>query len=362
MTVTPKPIYFAALLSAALLACGGCGSTAASVATATSSTNPYVTAYQAAKWQSNTTVSFPSACSMTYVTTGVPAVHSSYYLAPTGAGQTTVATTPVSHLALALIAYPASSLKGDTATLNICPTAASSTTTAGMGAIGFMISGIAIFNSYEATGTVAMADNVSYNFTDPSGNAQTASFIDTCASHAAAGMGSSGSTWHYHAVPSCVTSLVDTSTGPLPPDRVCDRRLSHLWWPRHQRECHHAQPARRLQRHHVDYAGVCDGDVSLRAADRGHDVAIVDQLLPRDGKRDRCGCGEAAGLHYARYDGCRPHCARAEPQTGGALVRYPHKARGGWSCSGRNYLHFAWALEVRRSGVSGVQQNPGNCV
>ena len=204
-----------ALLAGVTVAVLGCGSTASTNSTAVSTTTTssvYPAAYQAAKWSTNTTVSFPSACSMTYITTGVPAVHNSYYLAPVGSGQTVVATTPVSHLALGLIAYPAASLKGDTATLNICPSPATSTTSAPMGAIGFMISGVALFNSYEATGTVALADNVSYTFTDSSGNMQTAYFIDSCSAHAAAN--GTSSTWHYHGVPSCVTTLVDASAGP----------------------------------------------------------------------------------------------------------------------------------------------------
>jgi len=131
--------------------------------------------------------------------------------APAANGQTVVATTPVSKLALAVIAYP-TNLQPSSTTIDICPTAASTTTATNMGAIGFLISGIALFNSYEATNTVALADNVTYTFTDSSGVMQTASFIDSCNSHGAST--SSGTAWHYHGVPNCVTSLVDTSTGP----------------------------------------------------------------------------------------------------------------------------------------------------
>ena len=217
MNATLHPSYrniaqrtlFAGLAAIAL----GCGSSTApttTTTTTTTTTSVYPAAYKAAAWQSNTTVSFPSSCSMSYATTGIPVVHNAYYLAPAANGQTVVATTPVSHTALALIAYSniSASLKGNSATVNICPTAAASTTSAPMGAIGFMISGVALFNAYEATSTVALADNASYTFTDSTGTMQTASFLDSCAGH------SNGSTWHYHGNPNCVTSLVDTSTGP----------------------------------------------------------------------------------------------------------------------------------------------------
>ena len=198
-------------LAAIALGCGGSTTPTTTTTTTTTTqttTSVYPAAYKAAMWQSNTTVTYPSSCSMSYTTTGIPVVHAAYYLAPAANGQTVVATTPVSHTAMALIAYPGQSLKGDSATVNICPTAATSTTAAPMGAIGFMISGIALFNAYEATSAVALADNASYTFTDSTGTMQTASFLDTCAAH------SNGSTWHYHGNPSCVTSLVDTSTGP----------------------------------------------------------------------------------------------------------------------------------------------------
>ena len=193
------------------LGCSG-STTAATTATAASTTSVYPAAYQAARWTANTTVSFPSTCSMTYTTTGVPVVHDTYYLAPAANGQTVVATTPISKMSMALINYSASSLKGNTATVNICPTAATASTPTGFGAIGFLISGIALFNAYEATGQVALSDNVSYTFKDSNGVAQTASFLDGCSSHQAGG--ATGATWHYHGLPICVTSTIDSSTGP----------------------------------------------------------------------------------------------------------------------------------------------------
>ncbi len=198
----------------------GCGSSTSagssstnSSTTTTSTPNAYTTVYQSLTWGSTVTVSFPSTCSMTLTTTGKPNyTPNPYYLAPAGAGQTVVAHTPVTNTALMVISYAttiAPSLKGSSATINICPTAASTTTATGLGAIGYLISGTAMFSPFEMdASTAAVADNASYTFTDTNNVQQTAYFLDQCDSH------SNGSTWHAHGNPNCVTSQVDTATGP----------------------------------------------------------------------------------------------------------------------------------------------------
>jgi hypothetical protein len=150
---------------------------------------------------------------MTLVTTGKPDyTPNAYYLAPASGSDTIVAYTAQTKTALAAISYAADiepSLRGVTTTINICPTKAASTTAAGLGAIGYLISGTAMFNPFEMdASTAAVGDNGSYTFTDSSGTSQTAYFLDQCNSH------SNGSTWHAHGNPNCVTSQVDTSTGP----------------------------------------------------------------------------------------------------------------------------------------------------
>jgi hypothetical protein len=192
--------------------CGGNSSVNAS-SNSTESTNAYVTAYKSAAWGSTMTVSYPSSCEMTITTTGKPNyTPNAYYLAPVAAGQTAVAYTSQTNTALAVISYAttiAPNLKGSTATINICPVKASSTTATGGGAIGYLISGTAMFNPFEAdASTAAVADNASYTFVDSTGTTQTAYFLDQCDTH------SNGSTWHAHGNPSCVTSQVDTSNGP----------------------------------------------------------------------------------------------------------------------------------------------------
>jgi hypothetical protein len=149
---------------------------------------------------------------MTVTTTGKPNyTPNPYYLAPASGNQTVVAYTAQSNMAMAVVAYStiSSALKGSSATIDVCPTKASTTTATSLGAIGYLISGTAMFNPFEANAsTAAVADNASYTFVDSTGTTQTAYFLDPCDTH------SNGSAWHAHGNPSCVTSQVDTANGP----------------------------------------------------------------------------------------------------------------------------------------------------
>jgi hypothetical protein len=198
-----------AALATLMLTAAGCGnSTNSTSATA----SPYVAAYKAASWGSTVTASFPGSCEMMLTTTGKPDyTPPAYYLVPASGSDTVVAYTAATNTALTLMSYAdiEGSLKGVTATLNICPEKATSTTAAGLGAIGYLISGTAMFNPFEADGsTPAVADNASYTFTDANGVSRTAMFLDQCDSH------SNGNTWHAHGNPNCVTAQVDSATGP----------------------------------------------------------------------------------------------------------------------------------------------------
>ena len=204
------------------VACGGAGGSAAAnpfagattTGAATGST-AYAAAYKAARWSAGAvTISFADTCTMTLATTGVPPYHADYYLGPVSpANPTSVAATPVTGMELAVYPYSSANVSGATATINACPAKAATTTATGLGPIGYTLAGEALFNPYEANGsTPALTDNVSYTFTTSTGKTETASFIDACNSHAAGGPG--GATWHYHAVPSCLTAQVDGSTGP----------------------------------------------------------------------------------------------------------------------------------------------------
>jgi hypothetical protein len=211
------PRLLAVALSGAVIAVGCGSSTTSASSTASSSSygtpNAYTAVYKAMSFGSTVSVSFPSSCEMTLTTSGKPDyTPNAYYLAPTNSGQTPVAYTAVTNTPVAVISYAsviAPSLEGSSATFNICPTQASATTATSLGAIGYLISGTAMFNSFEMdASTPAVADNASYTFTDGTGTKQTAYFLDQCDSH------SNGMTWHAHGNPTCVTSQVDTATGP----------------------------------------------------------------------------------------------------------------------------------------------------
>jgi len=205
--------FAAIFLLAAIAGCGAGTTTSSGTTTTTTTTNPYAAAYKAMTWGTGVTATFSGDCSMTLSASGVPPYHDAYYLAPATAGQTVVAVTP-SGMSMAVLPYTGgiSTVNKISATFNICPSKASTTTATSKGSIGVISSGETLFNPYEATGTVALGDNVSYTFTS-GGTTYTASFIDQCNSHAAAGQGSSGSTWHYHGVPTCWTQSVDGATG-----------------------------------------------------------------------------------------------------------------------------------------------------
>jgi len=209
---TPRLLAVCFSSATMVLGCGSAG-TSSSAVTSTGTPNEYTTVYKSLTFGSTVTATYPSTCEMTLTTSGKPNyTPNAYYLAPTSAGQTAVAYTSVTNTALAVVSYAsviAPALKGSTATINICPTMASSTTATGLGAIGYLISGTAMFNPFEMdASTPAVADNTSYTFTDGNGVSQTAYFLDQCNSH------SNGNTWHAHGNPNCVTSQVDTATGP----------------------------------------------------------------------------------------------------------------------------------------------------
>jgi hypothetical protein len=163
-------------------ACGGSATASSSTSTTSSnstSSNAYATAYKNVSWSSAVAVSYPSDCSMTFKTSGVPPFHNDYYLAPVStAYPTVVAVSPATQTQMSVVPYTPSSITSNTVTVNICPAKASSTTATSQGVIGYMLSGEAIYNPYEGNGssTPAMTDNVSYTFTTSAGVKETASF------------------------------------------------------------------------------------------------------------------------------------------------------------------------------------------
>lgn len=91
-------------------------------------------------------------------------------------------------------------------TIPVEPTKAATPTSTSLGTIGIMISGAALFNPYEGdASTVATASN----FTVKNAAGEDIAFLDTCNGHPTP-MGQ----YHYHAIPVCITSVVDGATGP----------------------------------------------------------------------------------------------------------------------------------------------------
>jgi hypothetical protein len=91
-------------------------------------------------------------------------------------------------------------------TMTLSPKKATSVTSTSLGPIGILANGAVIFNPYEGDGkTVAVTGNV--YVTDSSGVKW--GFLDVCNGHP--GM---GGMYHYHAMPPCVTSVIDKTGGP----------------------------------------------------------------------------------------------------------------------------------------------------
>jgi hypothetical protein len=201
-------VLTAMLLVAVCLTCCGGGSSAAGSSAADTE---YVAAYKALSWGSAVTVSFPTQCTMTISTTGVPPYHNAYYLAPTSVQYPTTAVySPGSHTAYAVIPYTPSAISSSSGTFNICPTRAATTTATTGGTIGVVLNGEVLFNGGDGAGVSALSDQATYTFTS-GGTSYTAYFIDQCNSHPTPLSG--GYAWHHHGTPTCVTATLDGTTG-----------------------------------------------------------------------------------------------------------------------------------------------------
>jgi hypothetical protein len=209
------PSFLLASLSTTLLL-NSCSSATTAASTTNTSTisgtaNAYTDVYKTLSWGTGVTVSYPSTCTMTLISTGAPAYHDAYYLGPVSTQYPTQVASTSSGLKLAVVPYTASAVVPYTATVNICPAKAAATTSTNLGPIGYITSGEYLYNAYETTLTPALGDNVSYTFIVGT-ISYTASFIDKCNSHPTPL--TSGYTWHYHGVPLCVTAAADAASGP----------------------------------------------------------------------------------------------------------------------------------------------------
>jgi hypothetical protein len=154
--------------------------------------------YKKATWASNVTVTYGE-CTLTYASNGLPnhARDAEYALPNMGVMVPGASTAHAGADPTVAQSY--------SFTINTCKTVGAATATA-LGNIGYMISGAGLFNPYEGDGaTVALASN----FTVKGTGGKDVFFVDSCNGHPTP-MG----LYHYHGLPSCVTSQVDAAGGP----------------------------------------------------------------------------------------------------------------------------------------------------
>ena len=187
-----------ALTATVLAACGGAS---ASGNTHKATTAATATGVKAAKWGKNVTVTYTST-KVRIKSNGIPNHSRDAQYAVPNPG-IVVPNSSTAHI----INDPTKANSFDYS-IPLKPTWSSTTTATPLGSIGPMISGSVLFNPYEGDGsTVAMASNFSLAGT----NGTKVWFVDSCSGHptpAPSGL------YHYHALPACVKSQVDTATGP----------------------------------------------------------------------------------------------------------------------------------------------------
>jgi hypothetical protein len=153
-----------------------------------------------AKWGSNVKISY-SGNNFTFVSNGIPnhARPAEYALPNPGAR--------ILNASTAHVGADPTRPQPFNFTIPLNPTKAAKPTSTNLGPIGVMISGASLFNPYEGDGkTVATLDN----FTIKNSRGQEVGFLDSCNGHPTPMMG----TYHYHALPTCITQVVDKPNGP----------------------------------------------------------------------------------------------------------------------------------------------------
>ena len=181
--------------SAILLACSPTNAASGSSASAQAT----VDGVKAAKWGDNVKINYADD-SFTFTSNGVPnhARPAEYVLPNAGVMLPTPTTSYVG-------ADPTKA-QDYKFTIPLNPSKAAKTTSTSLGEIGVMISGAVLFNPYEGDGkSIATFDNFSLK----NSKGEDVYFLDSCNAHPTP-MGQ----FHYHALPTCITSVVDTADGP----------------------------------------------------------------------------------------------------------------------------------------------------
>jgi YHYH protein len=158
------------------------------------------TGVKSAKWGSNVKLSY-SGNNFTFVSDGIPN-HSrpAEYVLPNAGVMLPTLTT-------AYVEADPTKAQNYNFTIPLNPTKSAKPTSTSLGPIGVMISGASLFNPYEGDGkSIATLDN----FTLKNSKGQDVGFLDSCNGHPTPMMG----TYHYHALPTCITQVVDKPDGP----------------------------------------------------------------------------------------------------------------------------------------------------
>ena len=163
--------------------------------------------YKLATWGSNVTVTYANG-RLRYVSNGIPnhSRDAQYAVAAGGGGGMGMGMQlPTAANSVALADFTLA--QNYDFSIPVTPVKAASPTATNLGVIGVMISGASLFNPYEGDGSTVATQS---NFSVVGTNGIRAYFLDACNGHPTP----MGGTYHYHALPPCVTSQVDVANGP----------------------------------------------------------------------------------------------------------------------------------------------------
>jgi YHYH protein len=174
----------------------------AAFTTATAPSSSTIAGVKTAKWGSNVKISY-AGNNFTFISNGIPnhprpAEYAYFPDRQPGVVWTT---------SNAFAAPDRTKAQNYNFTIPINPTKSAKPTSTSLGPIGAMISGAVLFNPYEGDNTsVATTDN----FAVKNSKGQDVSFLDSCNGHPQPMMGD----YHYHALPTCITRVVDKAGEP----------------------------------------------------------------------------------------------------------------------------------------------------
>jgi YHYH protein len=171
----------------------------ATLTTATAPGSSTIAGVQAAKWGDNVNISYADN-SFTFASNGIPNHErpAEYVLPQVGMMMPTPTT--------AYVGADPTKTQNYNFTLPLSPTKSAKPTSTSLGAIGVMISGAVLFNPYEVDNqTIATLDNFSLK----NSQGRDVAFLDSCNGHP-----TPRGQYHYHALPPCITRVVDKVGGP----------------------------------------------------------------------------------------------------------------------------------------------------